>query len=207
MRKNQDLFDLNVGLNTDKEIVLNRTVYFDPTGNIGLGTTAGVGIISTISVTTPGLGTTDLAIPVRSIYLPDHKFTTGQSLTYSNGSGTSLLVSNDGTGTGIGTTFRLANDSTVYSINLSKNLIGLSTLPIGVGAGGTFVGVGTHPSFLFIHEVGAGVTHSFTTQNTELTGILEKVVVTSLRQRLLMDLEWVIPYSLILNLELPPLIL
>ena len=171
--------DLNVGLNTDKEIVLNRTVYFDPTGNIGLGTTAGVGIISTISVTTPGLGTTDLAIPVRSIYLPDHKFTTGQSLTYSNGSGTSLLVSNDGTGTGIGTTFRLANDSTVYSINLSKNLIGLSTLPIGVGAGGTFVGVSTHPSFLFIHEVGAGVTHSFTTQNTELTGILEKVVVTA----------------------------
>ena len=90
MRKNQEALDLNVGLNTDKEIVLNRTVYFNPTGNIGLGTTAGVGIISTISVTTPGLGTTDLAIPVRSIYLPDHKFTTGQSLTYSNGSGTSL---------------------------------------------------------------------------------------------------------------------
>ena len=112
LRRNQGL-DLNVGLNTDKEIVLNRTVFFDPTGNVGLGTTAGVGIISTISVTTPGLGTTDLAIPVRSIYLPDHKFTTGQSLTYSNGSGTSLLVSNDGTGTGIGTTFRLANDSTI----------------------------------------------------------------------------------------------
>ena len=90
-------------------------------------------------------------------------------------------------------------------INLSKNLIGLSTLPIGVGAGGTFVG-GTHPSFLFIHEVGAGVTHSFTTQNTELTGILEKVVVTAAATTA-HGLGVVILYSLTLNQELLPLIL
>ena len=78
LRRNQN--DLNVGLNTDKEIVLNRTVFFDPTGNVGLGTTAGVGIISTISVTTPGLGTTDLAIPLDQSIFPTTSLLLGSHL-------------------------------------------------------------------------------------------------------------------------------
>ena len=163
---------ISVGIKTDSEIKLQRSVYFDPSEVVGLGTTSGVGITSTISITTPGLGVTDIAIPRRTIYLPDHGFDTGDSLTYSNGSGTSLTVSDEGINT-----FTLP--SNVYAISVSKNLVGLSTLPVGMGSFGTFVGVGTTAYQLYLHSVGAGVTHDLTTTDTQLTGILEKVVVTS----------------------------
>ena len=48
-----------------------------------------------------------------------------------------------------------------------------------MGSFGTFVGVGTTAYQLYLHSVGAGVTHDLTTTDTQLTGILEKVVVTS----------------------------
>ena len=70
----------------------------------------------------------------RSIYLPDHQFTTGQSLSYSAGGGTVVSVSTDGTNN-----FNLP--SQVYSIKLGTNLIGLSTMPVGVGSEGSYVGV------------------------------------------------------------------
>ena len=164
---------INVGVNTDKEIKLQNSTYFDPSDSVAVGTTSGVGIHSTISITAPGLASTDIAVPYRSIYLPNHKFTTGQSLTYSSGGGTVVSVSTDATNN-----FNLP--SQVYSIKLSNNLIGLSTMPVGVGSEGTYVGVAsTAASQLYFHSIGTGVTHSLTTQDTQLTGILEKVVVTS----------------------------
>ena len=163
---------VNVGVNTDSDILLQRSVYFDPSEVVGLGTTSGVGITSTITITGPGLALTDLAIPARSIYLPDHQFKTGQKLSYSDGSGTAPTVSDEGINT-----FSLPSE--VFSINLGKNLVGLTTLPVGLGSEGTFVGVGTTAYQLYFHTVGAGVTHSLTTVDTQLTGILEKVVVTA----------------------------
>ncbi len=164
---------INVGVNTDKDIKLQRSTYFDPSEVVAVGTTSGVGINSTISITKPGLASTDIAIPYRSIYLPDHVFTTGQSLSYSAGGGTVVSVSTDGTNN-----FNLP--SQVYSINLGQNLIGLTTMPVGVGSEGIFVGVAsTAASQLYFHNVGTGVTHSLTTTDTQLTGILEKVVVTA----------------------------
>ena len=164
---------INVGVNTNKEIKLQNNTYFDPSEVVAVGTTSGVGINSTLSITAPGLASTDIAVPYRSIYLPDHNFTTGQSLTYSAGGGTVVSVSTDASNN-----FNLP--SQVYSIKLSNNLIGLSTMPVGVGSEGTYVGVAsTAATQLYFHSVGTGVTHSLTTQDTQLTGILEKVVVTS----------------------------
>ena len=163
---------IDVGINTDTDILLRRSVYFDPTEVVGLGTTAGVGVNSTITITSAGLALTDIAIPTRSIYLPDHQFTTGQELSYSDGSGTAPTVSDEGINA-----FSLF--SNVYAINLGKNTLGLSTLPVGLGSEGTFVGIATTAYQLYFHTAGAGVTHSFSTQDTQLTGILEKVVVTA----------------------------
>ena len=128
---------------------------------------------STISVTAPGLASTDIAIPTRSIYIPSHKFSTGESLTYSAGGGTVVSVSTDGINN-----FNLP--SQVYSIRLGQNTIGLTSMPVGMGSTGVVVGVAsTAAEQLYFHSVGTGVTHSLTTQVTELTGILEKVVVTA----------------------------
>ena len=53
-------------------------------------------------------------------------------------------------------------------------------MPVGMGSTGVVVGVAsTAAEQLYFHSVGTGVTHSLTTQVTELTGILEKVVVTA----------------------------
>ena len=53
-------------------------------------------------------------------------------------------------------------------------------MPVGMGSEGVFVGVAsTAAEQLYFHSVGTGVTHSLTTQDTQLTGILEKVVVTA----------------------------
>ena len=93
-------------------------------------------------------------------------------MSYSNGNGTSPTVSDDGINA-----FSLFDN--VYAINISRNLVGLTTLPVGLGSEGTFVGVGTTAYQLYFHTAGAGVTHSLTTQDTQLTGILEKVVVTA----------------------------
>ncbi len=164
---------INVGVNTDSDIKIQKSTYFDPSEVVGVGTTSGVGINSTISITAPGLASTDIAIPYRSIYLPNHKFTTGQSLTYSSGGGTVVSVSTNGI-----SNFNLPTQ--VYSIKLGQNLIGLTTMPVGVGSEGTYVGVASTAAIqLYFHNVGAGVTHSLTTTDTQLTGILEKVVVTA----------------------------
>jgi len=164
---------INVGVNTDTDIKLQKSTYFDPSEVVAVGTTSGVGINSTLSITAPGLATTDLLVPYRSIYLPGHEFITGQSLTYSAGGGTVVSVSTDGTNN-----FNLP--SQVYSIKLTNNLIGLSTMPVGVGSEGTYVGVAsTAATQLYFHNVGAGVTHSLTTTDVQLTGMLEKVVVTA----------------------------
>ena len=70
--------------------------------------------------------------------------------------------------------------SKIYSIKLSNNLVWLTTMPVGLGSEGTYVGVaGTAAPQLYFHTVGTGVTHSLTTTDIQLTGILEKVVVTA----------------------------
>ncbi len=163
---------INVGVDTDSNIKLQKSTYFDPSEVVGLGVSSGVGINSTITITAPGLASTDIAIPTRSIYLPGHSFITGQKLTYSNGGGTAVSVSTEGVNN-----FNLTDN--VFSINLGPNLIGLTTVPVGIGSTGIVTGISTVAEQLYFHTAGAGVTHSFTTQDTQLTGILEKVVVTA----------------------------
>ena len=153
----------------------NIEYYFDPTESVGLGTTSGVGINSTINFSNPGVGITQLSIPTRSIYLPNHSLSNGDELIYSSNGGTRVSVSTNGV-----SSFQLEEKSIVYSTVLSKDLIGISTIKVGLGTQGNYVGIGsTSGSLLYITNVGSGNTHSFKTNYTNiLVGDVFKTNVT-----------------------------
>ena len=147
-------FDFSVGVFTDTSYVANRITYFEPFRSVGLGTTAGVGIGSTIVVIGGGTTYINKFIPSQSIYLKDHGYTTGQKLIYSNGGGTSLGVSTNGIAN-----YTLTDSSPVYVIVEDRDLIGLSTSKVGVGSTG-YVGVGSEAFKLYYHTIGSGIQHS-----------------------------------------------
>jgi hypothetical protein len=147
----------------------NYTTFFDPRFSVGVGTTG-----STRTVV--GLGTTSFEtkfIPPRSIYLPSHKFYTGQPLIYNSGfAGTSLYANNVGSATSI----KLVDNQVVYAVNLGKDYIGLSTIGFT-----SSIGIGTNLNSLefwdqsFAYGV-IGAAHSLTTLNPKITGTVEKIL-------------------------------
>lgn len=227
-------FEINFGITTSYNLNYNSQLYFDPIISVGLGTSGGVGITSTlfldvvnfrhpVSIGTgsttflyfrdikdiqeytgggyinivdasnssfntskkqiisigntaikidfdtsslSGIGVTAYlnkwnikVIPTQSIYLPNHKFNTGDLLSYSSNGGTKISISTDGS-----SNFLLPDNSTIYAAKLSNDLIGISTIRVGLGSTGTFVGLGSIPSsLLYFVSIGTGNTHSFTT--------------------------------------------
>ena len=149
----------------------NYVTFFDPRFSVGVGTTG-----STRTVV--GLGTTSFDIkfvPSRSIYLPSHKFYTGQPLIYNSGSGfagTSLYVNNVGSAS----SFKLEDNQIVYVVNLGNDYIGLSTIGFT-----SSTGIGTNlQSLEFWDQTKSygviGAAHSLTTLNTKITGTVENVL-------------------------------
>jgi hypothetical protein len=210
----------------EDDIVENKTVYFNPSNTIGIGTTGSIyynivgfqtafGTLNATGLSTVGVNTTlleigdyvfgtniqnnttitsigigsititpdhtlgggistnlltfsrkiyDKTVPSRSIYIPSHKFYTGQSITYNVGLvGNGIVVSETGTGT----TFRLANNQTVYTVNLGKDYVGLSTLGFT-----TSTGIGTTQNSLYFRSPieNIGLAHSLTTQYEKIKG-------------------------------------
>jgi hypothetical protein len=248
--ENPRKFEINFGITTSYDFNYNRQLYFDPILSVGLGTTSGVGINSTLFLSTNnfkhpvsiGTGTTtflyfsdikdlqeytsggyvDLVdstntsfnvskkkivsigssaiginfnssalsgtgvisyvnkwiskdIPTRTIYLPNHNLNTGDSLIYSSNGGTRVSVSTNGI-----SNFQLGENSILYVAKISSDLIGISTIKVGLGSTGTFVGVGSiSSSILYLTSVGTGNTHSFTTNyNNIFVADLSKNVAT-----------------------------
>ena len=141
----------------------NNIIFFDPKESVGTGT-AGV------TRTVVGLGTSSFVskfLPSRNIYIPGHKFTTGQELIYNCGSGgTSLYVNNVGSGQ----SFILQQNQTVYAVNLGTNYVGLSTLGFT-----TSTGIGTNLNSLEFWTLTeafgvVGSSHSLATKNKKITG-------------------------------------
>jgi hypothetical protein len=152
--------------------------------NVSAGTTivsVGIGSIQISSSISGGISVATISIqrsvydkfvPSRSIYLPNHKYYTGQSLTYNVGlNGTGLIVSNTGTGS----TFRINQNQTVYAVNLGNDYIGLSTLGFT-----TTTGIGTTNNSLYFCSptTNIGLAHSLTTQYSKITGTFENYSVT-----------------------------
>ena len=172
-------FIFNVGIDTFISNPPTFQRYFDPSEVVGLGTTAVVGVGTTIAYHAlnniapphlqentdyqPGTAYTSRIIPIKTILIPNHSFETGDKLTYSNGGGTSIEVSD-----GIGT-FVLSDQSTVYAIKESTNLLGISTTKVGLGSTGSFVGLGSTAVQLAFTVAGLGVTHSFKRETSPIT--------------------------------------
>ena len=98
---------------------------------VGLGTTAGVGIGTTISFANPGSGATQAFIPTKSIFIKNHNLNTGDQLTYSPGTGGNGIIVQDETNVGVGTT--LSNGQTLFVAKITEDLIGIATVRVGLG--------------------------------------------------------------------------
>lgn len=168
-------FQVTFGISTSYNFDLNKTIYFDPKESVGIGTSVGVGIVSTLYFSNPGVGITQISIPTRAIYLPDHKLRTGTKLVYSSNGGTRVSVSTNGT-----SSFQLVENSLVYVSRLSNDLIGISTIRVGLGSTGSYSGIGSVPSsILYFVGIGTGEIHSFKTYyDNVLTGDITKNIVT-----------------------------
>lgn len=166
------VFENNVG-----DYVINRESYFNPIETLGLGSSVGVGIGTTIYFSNPGSGITSKYIPTKTLYFENHNFKTGDQLTYSTNGGTAISVSTDGS-----SSFQLQEQSIVYVAKVSNDLIGISTFRVGLSSTGSFVGVDSSKrtqGTLFLTNVGSGNNHSFKTNYEKtLTGSASKTVAT-----------------------------
>ena len=88
-----------------------------------MGTTAAVGIGTTISISNPGTGITQIFIPTKTLYIPGHNLKTGDELTYSpnNGSGLVVLRQEASYPSGVST---LSDGATLYVAKVNETLIG-----------------------------------------------------------------------------------
>ena len=169
---------INAGFKSDFNYKLNRQIYFNPSEAVGLGTTAAVGIGSTLYFSNPGAGISEIFIPTKTVYIPHHNLATGDKLTYSPGNGTGIAVVRlgDDPATGVST---FTDGDTLYVAKISDSLIGLSTVTVGLGTTGTWVGIATTAnSTLYFSGVGTGVYHSLKTNYDQITGEANRQLVT-----------------------------
>jgi hypothetical protein len=173
---------ISSGITTQYNFKVNRELYFNPIESLGIGTLSGVGIGTTISFSNPGVGITEIFIPTRSIYIPNHQLQTGDELIYSLNGGSSIGVSTNG----ISTSLTLTDQSIVYVAKLTDDLIGISTFRVGLGTEGTFVGLTSETNnygLLYFTDLGFGEYHSFkTTYDTLVGDIFENTVTVSTAQ-------------------------
>ena len=173
--ENSRKFTLRTGFITDFSLPLNRELYFEPSESVGVGTSAIPGIGTTITFSLPGLGATQVFVPHQSIFLPNHQLQTGEKVRYSSKGGSQITVF-DGT-----KSLSLPQDQDLYVASLSQNFVGISTVRVGLGTTGTFVGIGSTVSsagLLFFQNIGSGSYHSLKTNLESLSGEASKNVVT-----------------------------
>jgi hypothetical protein len=166
---------IDVGFNTSYNYKINKEIYFNPIESVGLGTAFGVGIGSTIVFSNPGVGITQIFIPTKTIYIPNHNLETGDKITYYSNGGAPISVSSNG----ISTT--LTDQSVVYIAKISSDLIGISSVKVGLGSTGTIVGVSSTTSNIstfYFTGIGTGTYHSFKTNYSVIVGQISKNTVT-----------------------------
>ena len=176
----------NAGINTNISRKINKEFYFNPSEAVGLAQSGsvGVGIGTTLSISNPGSGKTQIFVETRAIYLPNHRLATGDVLTYHANGGDSIGISTNsivGNGATNPNTTLLNQHSSLFVANLGVDFIGLSTVKIGIGSTGAFVGIADttlHQSLVYFLGIGTGTYHSFKTTYPVIKGKVEKNVVT-----------------------------
>ena len=183
LTKDSRILDINAGFNTTYSPRNNKQYYFKPLESVALGTGSGVGIGTTLqqysvpNYPNPGSAKTQIFIPTRSIYLQDHKLETGDKLTYSANIGAGISVQYDANSSIVA----LADDQFVYAAKISDDLIGISSVRVGLGTTGSFVGIASTQSgssLMNFIGIGTGVIHSFTTNYETITAEVTRNLVT-----------------------------
>ena len=151
----------------DDYVYTNEVTYFDPKVTVGTGTTGSVREVLGIGGTIVEYRT----VPKSSIFIPEHKFYTGQELKYHIGlAGTSLYINNVGSGVSI----PLINGQSVYAVNLGKDHVGISTIGFTSTTGiGTQLNAAEFVNFDSSFPL-IGAAHSLSTINKEITGSIER---------------------------------
>ena len=170
-------FTVNVGsLKTTKTFRLNKELYFDPSESVGIGTTTGTGVGTTIAFASPGVGATSVFVKPQQIYLKDHNLQLNDTLYYSANGGTTLQV---WSGLATNAYSSLSGYEKLYAAPITSNFLGISTTKVGLGTAGSYVGVNTDSGLLYFTSLGAGVYHSFRTSvDNVITGQVDKNIVT-----------------------------
>ena len=167
------VFDITINSDQvpDDYVYTNEVIYFDPKVTVGTGTTGSVREVLGVGGTIVEYRT----VPKSSIFIPGHKFYTGQELKYHIGlAGTSLYINNVGSGSSI----VLENGQTVYAVNLGKDHVGLSTVGFTSTTGiGTQLNAAEFVNFDSLFPT-IGAAHSLSTINKEITGTIERYSAT-----------------------------
>jgi len=191
-------FKIDVGFTTTFDNEVDFEYYFNPVESVGVGTTAGPGIGTTATISNAAGGRNSVFIPTRSIFLPNHKFKTGDQVTYHRNTGNPIGIATNRAranlfASGNNLVNLGANHNTefmpLFVAKLSDDLIGLSTVRIGVGTTGggidpedVFTGVGhtiKQQSLVYFTGIGTGTYHSLRRKyNDTVTGSIEKNLIT-----------------------------
>ena len=114
---------------------------------------AGVGVGTFRTIDNPGVGPSSVFIPSQAIFIPNHGLRTGDEVTYQT-DGTPFKVKFDANVAQADVT--LFEDSPLFIAKFDENFIGLSTVKIGIGSTGTFVGIGSTLQSKVVGGVGLG---------------------------------------------------
>ena len=140
----------------NKNIDLGYKQTFDAPKSVGIGTT-----YSSVVVGTAGSTNVTVSIPPRAIYLPNHRFKTGDKVEYVSAGGSIFASPNFA----LTNTF-LLNDvaSSLYTVKFAKDFVGITTSKAGVA------------SSSYIYFTGSnGTNHSFEVEKENLTAVAKKV--------------------------------
>ncbi len=156
LTENTRKFYVNLPQNiSTNNLKINKEYYFTPSESVGIGT---IGIGSTLMISNPGIGATQVFVPIRSIYIPNHQIENGTRIIYSSNGGSGLDVSLDGINN-----YNLTDGSELYAVTLSNDFIGISTSVVGLGSTGNYVGITSTNNLMYIVSNGSGTNHSFKT--------------------------------------------
>ena len=147
------------------ESKLNDFVYFNARQSVGVATISGITSSVRVSV---GDTSSIVSVPSQSIYLPNHKFTTGQKVKIIIPSTAGKIgVSPDGT---IGAGITLTNNSELFVINKSDNYIGIvTTIGLTTSTNGLFFIPGVWQSSSDNYE------YAFESTFDQVTGLIETI--------------------------------
>ena len=176
-------FKIDVGFVTAFNGSVNKEYYFNPQESVGVGTSAGIGtdgrtgVGTMITFENPGNGPSQLFLPARSIYLPNHKLRTGDEVIYNRKGNTSIGIStNKANASFVAPSTNLPESVPLWVAKLTDDTIGLSTVRIGLSTAydanaaadglqpwDTFVGIGTTnrgQGLVYFTSSGSGFNHS-----------------------------------------------